>query len=286
MFHLLPSDAGSNFSAWQRLLIKSPEKQKYQKEFIAAIDGGKETLPAYLRRELRLDRSLPIVPLHRKLSPGEVATPSLELEQELWEHWKETLPIYPREASLPIFWCVAYIQWIEDGSLGDDLRSALIRARNIKDSKKLLDAETRSGLYNLGGLPEVRGRVSVFSNCPLARAWWRCRYSEEISDFLGGGITFHEAHSALYWKKRNGEYSNSIWDDFTRIPLGRITLLSDPKLRAAIVAYLVSPECQISTKSDYAAFAQNLARRSRSYSISLLGWDKLEGLVRGAAESV
>ena len=156
----------------------------------------------------------------------------------------------------------------------------------LADSKKLLDAETRSGLYNLGGLPEVRGRVSVFSNCPLARAWWRCRYSEDISDFLGGGITFQEAHSALYWKKRNGEYSNSIWDDFTRIPLGRITLLSDPKLRAAIVAYLVSPECQISTKSDYAAFAQNLARRSRSYSISLLGWDKLEGLVREAAESV
>ena len=279
MFHLLPSDAGSNFSAWQRLLIKSPEKQKYQKEFIAAIDGGKETLPAYLRRELRLDRSLPIVPLHRKLSPREVATPSLELEQELWEHWKETLPIYPREASLPIFWCVAYIQWIEDGSLGDDLRSALIRARNIKDSKKLLDAETRSGLYNLGGLPEVRGRVSVFSNCPLARAWWRCRYSEEISDFLGGGITFQEAHSALYWKY-------SIWDDFTRIPLRRITLLSDPKLRAAIVAYLASPECQISTNSDYAAFAQNLARRCRSYSISLLTWDRLESLVREAAESI
>ncbi len=280
---------GQFFSEWQHRLIKSAdedEKKAHQREFIDAIDEGPLSLTSYLKKELRLD-TLPQIPsLHRPLSAGEAFTPPDYVEIELWKHWNNTdLPlIFPREASLPIFWYGAYITWIETEQLGENLRATLIT------SKKSLDAETRTALRNLGGLPEARGNVSVFSDCPLARAWWRCYIAEDAVNYSTGRLNFTQAHSALYKKSSRGEYSNDRWESFVLNSLRRITSLCDSRVRAAIVAYLATQDssnskASISTDKQYSSFAKGVARRIRSFSPQLLSWESLQEIIEESAES-
>lgn len=276
---------GQTFSEWQKRLVKSAdeEKEALQQEFIDAIEGGPRTLTSYLRKELQFD-SLPKIPsLHRELTANEAFTPPAPVEIELWEHLEHVgrQLIRPHNASLPIFWYAAYITWIEEGWLNEDLHATL-----ISSTTKSLDSQTRTALRNLGGLPEARGRVSVFSDCPLARVWWRCHIAEDAAKHSEGRLTFQQAHSALYKKAFRGEYSNDIWESFVLNPIQRVTSVNDSRLRAAIIQYLGSPDCAISTGKQYTSFAQNIARRIRFYSPQLLSWDTLQDLIQESAKSI
>ena len=276
---------GQAFSEWQKRLVKSAdeEKEALQQEFIDAIDGGQLSLTSYLRKELHLD-SLPEIPsLHRKLTANEAFTPPAPVEIELWKHWENVgrQLICPRDASLPIFWYAAYITWIEEGWLNENLRATL-----ISTATKSRDAQTRTALRNLGGLPEARGRVSVFSDCPLARVWWRCHIAEDAAKHSESRLTFQQAHSALYKKASRGEYSNDIWESLVLNPIQRVTSINDSKLRAAIIQYLGSLDCDISTGKQYTSFAQNIARRIRFYSPQLQSWDTLRDLIQESAKSL
>lgn len=281
----LQETSGQTFSEWQKRLVKSAdeEKEPLQQEFIDAIHGGPLTLASYLRKELQLD-SLPAIPsLHRKLTANEAFTPPAPVEIELWKHWEhlDKRLICPRDASLPIFWYAAYITWIEEGWLNEDLHATL-----ISNTTKSLDSQTRTALRNLGGLPEVRGRVSVFSDCPLARVWWRCHIAEDAAKHSEGRLTFQQAHSALYKKAFRGEYSKDLWESFVLNPIQRVTSINDSKLRAAIIQYLGSPDCDISTGKQYTYFAQNIARRIRFHSPQLLSWATLQDLIQESAKSI
>jgi len=276
----IPIDTEKAFTEWHTILIKNPDtsqKGKAQRELLWAVKDGKESLANLLKEKLNLrDRKIDGMPsLPRELTPGEAFDPPVELELELWKLWQSS--VSPSNAIKPIYWNIAYAYWIEDGFLGDDLYKTLVY-RKIKD----LEAETRTVLRNLGGLPRARGNVSVLSDCPLARAWWRCQIVHEtINDSNESdkpNLAFDVAHRALH--------RNTVWESFVLNSLRRVTVVNDRQLRFAIIEYLTRPDSKVRDSKTCTQLIRNLAQLVLGYSPSLLDWKTLSDLVQKAAEGI
>lgn len=266
------------FSSWHEIIIKNQnteEEQEAQQELMDAVAQGSVAFAFFLREKLELvDKVLAGIPdLHRELTSSEASNPPVQLEQELWAIWQDM--ILPHEAAQPIYWNIAYLYWIEQGWLGDDLLSTLI-PREAKD----LDAQTRTVLRNIGGLPRARGNVSVFSDCPMARAWWRCKIAESATyEKIGNpNLDFIDAHIAIHRK--------SIWEPLVLNSLRRVAVVNDPKLRSSIIQYLASPDTKATTSKTCSQLIQNLAQLVQNFSPSLLDWDDLYSLVEKAADGI
>ena len=68
----------------------------------------------------------------------------------------------------------------------------------------LVDSCVRTVLRRMGGIPEVRGKRTVYVDCPFARAWWRSWIVEEVADgdsdiarLIGNVLRI----SQTYWEK-------------------------------------------------------------------------------------
>lgn len=110
--------------------------------------------------------------------------PSPELETELAAPWGM---IPPRLALYPLFWFLCHIAWIEEGRFGyTGRRLADLFLKGGRSSTR--EAQTRNLLRRTGGLAPVRGRVSVFTDCPLARAWWRHRVAVQVEEASDGRV--------------------------------------------------------------------------------------------------
>ena len=108
----------------------------------------------------------------------------INLERTLSKSWDGQ--IRRRDASRPVFWTLAHIRWLEEGQLGDQIEETLLRGGG-RDSTE--DQRTRNLLRRVGGLPHVRGKVSVLSDSPISRAWWRGSVASEIADAAADDIT-------------------------------------------------------------------------------------------------
>lgn len=277
---LIPIETEKAFTSWHKTLIDNPDESqqmKAQQQLLEAINDGRQSFVALLRQKLNLQDIEPerMPNLPRELTPGEAYKPPVELELELWELWKST--VSPRNAIKPVYWNIAYTLWIENGLLGNNLYKTLVP----KNPKKL-DAKTRSVLRNMGGLPRVRGNVSAFSNCPLARAWWRCKIVHEavndLNDSSKPKLTFEAVHQALH--------KNSIWESFVLNSLRRVAVVNDPRLRFAIIEYLISPNSKVKDGKTCTQLIRNFAQLVLGYSPSLLDWNSLSDLIQKAAEGI
>ena len=243
-----------------------------QEELAQALDAGAGALAQYLRQELDLEQTslteLPALP--RQLAPEEAFHPPIGLEVTLYGAWESV--ISRQRASYPAFWTICHIRWLEEGLLGDDPDACFSTGVPGKKESSL-DNRARDLLRRLGGLPIARGSVSVFSDCPLARAWWKRNLALQASQHAPG-LTIDAAHQALH-------RSNQIYEELVRLSVRRITSINHPRTRAAIVAHIASVENI--KREEVQAIAQALARQGLTYSLDLLPWDDLLSTVRNAA---
>ena len=220
---LLEATAGP-FSEWQQsVAIKNLDKQSSEKqaeiagrqhELLEAVLSGPPALAGYLRRELGLEGvTLDGLPFPRdELTPSEFKEPPIELERELAECWAGL--VSRREASQPVFWTIQHLGWIEENRIGGGDLSRALTTR-----EKSLDGQVRDCLRRLGGI-YVRGNVSVFSDCPMARAWWRGRLAQAAAEH-GESISLEDAHLALHEHR-------PVWETLVMLSLRRLTVLNQP----------------------------------------------------------
>lgn len=242
----LVGKAGPRFSRWQRGIIfeqkrhgkwdkakpevKDPIRER-QEELHAAVESGAEGLIAYLRRRLGLAPGTEIEapPFPRpRLQPGEFREPPIELEEELGAAWKDH--VRPRAASSPLFWLLCHIAWLEEdrfGRTGHDLAEAFTAGHGDRTR----EGRTRNFLRRTGGLPVARGNTSVFSDCPLARAWWRWYLSGQVERTTDNRVTARRAHEVLHSNR-------PAWEELAMLSLRRIVVVNQPRARAAIVSRL------------------------------------------------
>lgn len=269
------------FTRWQRGLVSRNRLREdeasaariaeRQGELAQAMTGGAQSLASYLRRKLDLvgnDLSGALA-LPRQLTAEEAFEPPLDLEAELHEAWSGQ--VVSGQASQPAYWTVCHIPWLEEGLLGND-PVATFSTKTPGKRNPNLDKLTRDALRHLGGLPHIRGNVTAYSDCPLARAYWRRRLAAEAAAQAQTGLTVESAHYALH---RNEE----VWARFIGVALKSLTVLNHPKARAALVAHIAAtPKI---TREEVAESGRRLARRGLSYSLDMLSWDELVEIAAG-----
>ena len=232
-----------------------------QKELRKAVSEGPASLGAYLRNQLGLTDSHPInaPTLGRRLTPQEFVSPPVELEMELGAAWREE--ITPQHAAMPHFWLLCHIKWIEQGKLGDSgnlLNEALLGGPRRGNA---LESETRNFLRRTSGI-FVRGNTSVLSDCTLSRAWWRHRLATDVARVTEDEMPQKPAHEVLH-------QSGPGWETLVMLSLKRITAITQPAARAAIIVYVARhPDLRfdkIAVKNAASTLARLGLRRSLVY---------------------
>ena len=172
MKHLNPG-IDQHFSDWQRGLATRGKTiptsvADRQKELLGVVSEGPVAFAAYLRGRLGLtaEDAIDAPTLPGPIDASEYRDPPFDLERTLSKSWNGL--IRRRDASRPVFWTLAHIRWLERGQLGNHIEEALLRGGG-RDSTD--DQRTRNLLRRIGGLPHVRGKVSVLSDSPISRAW-------------------------------------------------------------------------------------------------------------------
>lgn len=284
--------SAGRFTGWQRSLIASNrgnglaggvdlrEARLGQEELVAALHEGSKGLAAYLREQLglvgqRIGDDLPWLP--RQLTPEEAFEPPLQLESELHEAWSGVVPA--GLASQPQFWVLCHIAWMEAGLLGDDLIATFTRPPSRSQAagmdEGILEVQARTFLRHICGLPLVRGKISVFSDCPLARAWWRSRLAAEAAA-NAPHLSFADAHSAMHRR-------NQTWEELVQLLLRRLTVMNHPKARAALVAYIASTPTV--GREELQSIAKACARYGLGHSLHHVSWDAVWRVIHAAAQS-
>lgn len=274
--------ASPKFSAWQQGIVfdkgrhgEPGESNRHvwepirgrQQELAEAIGGGHQALGAYLRRTLDISGKqigAPQLP-RSQLTPDECDSPPLELERELWTAWSG---LKRRFASQPVYWLLCHVEWIERGCFGQAghrLEAALVGKR-AKNS----EAKTRNFLRHTGGIPHERGKTSVFSDCPLARAWWRGHVAEQVANVEDLDMSADEAHGILHENR-------PAWETLARLGVMRVTVISQPRARAAIVGHLGARFRNAGRlrKEDVSEVAAGLARMGLRRSLEYAPWREL-----------
>lgn len=262
----------ASFTRWQREMVFEPKIhgkwdkapstitgpiQQRQTDLIDAVTDGPDKLALYLRIQLQLAHGKKIEALpfpRRALTPNEYREPPVELEKELGQAWNSVLERRPALASRPLFWLLCHVAWIKEGRIGDNglsLEEALLSGRDARE------ARIRNFLRRTGGLPHVRGNTSVFSDCPLARAWWRFYLAGEVEKTSEGQLDRETVHRLFHRHRQS-------WETLVMLSLKRITAINQPRARAMIARYL---QVQLQTngqfdQSDVRVIATALARLS------------------------
>ena len=228
---------------------------------------------SHLREALLLSvENIDAPPLPRPLSVAELREPPFDLEVEVGDRLAEAVTV--AEASTPLFWLICHIDWLEKGFLGGDIHAALFGgggAAGKTDPVERLEAETRNFLRRTGGI-FVRGNVSVLSDCPISRAWWRRRLAREAARHLPAPADVDTVHRLLH-------QSRPVWEELVMIGLRRFTVICHERTRAAIISRLA--ERGELKKADVAASAEHLARHALGVSLAGLPWDELCRIATG-----
>lgn len=195
-------------------------------------------------REGLTDGDIPIPP--RLLTVSEItAGPSLEFEREI----HQSLDLVPAAAVRSSFWMALLLWWWEKRYILDGWAAEQGRGEWADDRL------TRFIGWRLGGLPHVRGSVSVFE-CPMARAWWRPLIAKRASDGSDGFLTPDRAHTVLGYPP--------VWYAVAEVLVKRLAALNHPRaLAAALMSFEDNPPSPIGNETRNAAARRRLEQLGR-----------------------
>ena len=214
-------------------------------------------------------------PLPRNVDPSELRDPPLQLEQDIHSGWSDH--VQPRDASQPLQWTRRHLKWIEDGHFGERLHDAFLGTLSTGAAEKTTEAATRNLLRRLGGLPHVRGKVSVLNDCPLSRAWWRGRLAADAALYCEGSFDAETAHRVLH-------SSNDAWARLVGDSVRRITVMNHDNVRAAVINQYrnASRDGQTMPPQEMQAAVRLLARHGPILTFGVLSWPDLSNLASEA----
>lgn len=161
-----------------------------QAEFLEAAKRGSDFL-AYLTERVdtvgSADVELDVVPM----TESEYTAPPSDTEARLYRSWSR---VSPRVACRATFWAnvtgrhirerrieSAYLAANGSNTVGGAWRIDMALDSKGKKRAKAIDDCVRTVLRRLSGIPEQRGKRTVYVDCPFARAWWREWLVEQVS---------------------------------------------------------------------------------------------------------
>lgn len=217
-----------------------------------------------------------------RLSECQFSKPPLSTERDLFAMWRE---VSPAQASRTTFWGLVTLRHIEQGKIDPSFlvyqdgkgKSGRVRLEELLNDgdEKQIDNAVRLALRRMSGLPEVRGVRSVYTNCPFARAWWRCHLAEEVCEASGA-----ERVDVLNVLQKSTEY----WEKLIVLVVSRNSVVGDTGVRTALVwalSELVDDKArsQLFTVKGLTQVGRILGIRLAWQELSVLPLEKLKVLI-------
>ncbi|WP_419864079.1 hypothetical protein [Candidatus Poriferisodalis sp.] len=275
------------FEDWQRQLIYEPKLYRNQgsdeaqqaqqrvaqeqKTLAEAVEAGPSAAFAYLLGRLGVSEAdigadaIPVLP--KPLTVAEMRSLPAFAEGQIAIRLHQS--IVPAQAADPAFWTLCHAFWMRSFLFGSDLGAVFFDGPKADNG----EARTRNFLRRVGGLRRVRGNVSPLTDCPIAMAWWRWRVALEVSEETarhGDQLTTAEAHEALR--------QPTVWENLALWSIRRVTSLSAPPARAAVVAVLARQE-QVPSGSkathQIQSMMREVARVGHTHSYFDVPWPRL-----------
>ena len=205
----------------------------------------------------------------KKFTEAQVSNPPENTEKSHFERL-EDLP--PNVAALPSFWVSYQLEMIRRGLLepswlaakpssSEEGRKLLQKALRQKNFSQL-DSCIRTILRQLGGLPEERGKVSVFMDCRISRAWWRGYICKQVVK-----DSKHEPDAVWQLLRR----PRAPWDVFVQYSVRKLTVVNDRPVRSAIFDHLIETMKDLSSDDRMRATRKTLDAIGRCSAAQLLG---------------
>ena len=248
-----------------------------QKELAQRVDDGPAALTAYMRSVLGPIGDVSVPVLNRVMTLDEFRDPTFKVELALAESMAGQLS--RSLARQPSFWYICMSEWIDAGMLPADLYHALLVGQSRQTQQDLLEHQTRNFIRRTGGIDVERSRISVISDCPVSRAWWRRTIAGDIAAGSEGEIDINTAHRVLH-------ANNDEWENFALDALKRITVTSHPRLRAAVVCQFQDASREnenAAGRPRLQAVARELGRLGTTTSMRHIPWSELRELAAAAA---
>lgn len=174
-------------------------------------------------------------------------------------------------AARPETWTRINVEMIEQGRIrssylaadgnGDSGRTRIAQALKGTDPERV-DRCVRSVLRRLGGVVEARANRTAFLDCPLAKAWWRHRYSQEAHERFGRD-SVEVLSAALRPAFR--------WEALVEAMVSKLTVIGDSAIRPAVVQCLADGAG--GTRREVTEMLRWIGRRSTVQALGALGAD-------------
>ncbi len=262
-----------------------------QREFIEAARSDDQFV-GFIRKDndVGTEGEKEVLILDERLTEHEYKEPPKDTEQGMYEAWKD---VPPETACRVTFWGEVTLRHIEHRCIkgsylaanGGSLSGGLERIDKVLlgNGKKEIDSCVRTILRRMSGLPEARGNISVYVNCPFGRAWWRMRWTKEVCEATGA------AHSGII--KLLHHNKQEYWETLVRLVISKNSTLGDHKVRNVLIQSLAEiPESDkrvsILKSKNLKSVCRLLSVRCAWQELGILEVDELKTLIGEEINSI
>ena len=260
MYRRLDDEA---YTRLRKSLLKK-EAEDWRRDFLTAALSDDNFL--HFMQDVRVIRAGKEEELDvlEKLTESEYNNPPDDTERDLYEKWRD---VPPETACRVTFWGEVTLNHIEKGAIkacylaaGTDTVRGVDRIRQVLSGKGDIDSCVRTILRNMSGIPEARGNISVYVNCPFSRAWWRVRLAHEVYEVVKEIFDredpndFEKIIHLLRWK-------NEGWETIMRWVISRNSVLGDTKTRDLLVWILAEKLADTEPKTSFTLLQSTTIRK-------------------------
>jgi len=202
----------ADYTRFRKSLLLARKGGNGQKDFLAACLDSLEF--AGKLSEVSVQGSVDVELAPEPLTENEFAAPPADTEGRLYESWAN---LTARTACRTAFWANVTCRHVREGKIESAYLAAngadsaggaarIDRALHLNGhaGDKEVDACVRTVLRRMGGIPEARGKRTVYVDCPFARAWWRewlvrqvARGDEGLAESVRTVVRINQT----YWEK-------------------------------------------------------------------------------------
>lgn len=222
----------SSYTRLRKQLLRK-KGSPLQREFLASLES-RELFCRRMEEWVGFEPGDVLPTVVTRLSESQFSKPPLSTEREMFATWHNVLPA---QACRTTFWGRVTVWHIEAEKIepwflvsqNEKGKGGRVRIEELRrqGSEKDIDDAVRTSLRRMSGLPEARGALrSVYADCPLARAWWRCYLATEACERSGAN-----RDDVLNVFRRSTTY----WEKLIMLVISRNSVVGDAGVRTALV---------------------------------------------------
>lgn len=225
------------------------------------------------------------------MTESEFTAPPSDTEARLYRTWSG---VSPRVACRTTFWAnvtsrhirekrieSAYLAANGSNTIGGAARIDRALDSSGKKRAKVLDDCVRTILRRLSGIPEQRGKRTVYVDCPFARAWWR--------EWLVGQISRDEKDLARQVRSVL-RINQTYWEKIVDRIVSRNSTFGSRRVRSAFLVALADmvddPTSALRQPKELIRACRRVAAYQATRELSVLSEEELSEVMAEALDSV